>query len=207
GGNLACGRRGVATYTSRDLTPEEFAADRKYEAILELKAGGGVFSSLLKVKLTSIAPRSAWLINRGSKPEQRSAKSGVGGQRCVGPADVSFKNVQLKETRGTMTCWGQGMSAGRGRIHQDTPQWLPGREVTDQGTLMNALDEVWSLADPGQQWVADPTQAMIKGQDTWDIAWMYTLAGSGEATGYQFAKVPHIATLWSDGKMKVEKGG
>ena len=67
------------------------------------------------------------------------------GQPVIGPADVSFLNIQLKETRGTTRGTGEALQHLNGVIHADTPAWVGSRRVSADGTLMDAADKVWAF--------------------------------------------------------------
>jgi len=198
---------GRATYTARNLNLDDFTkGEKQYHAVLELKDGN---TSLVKIKLTFICPTECLLIRTGTRHHRNgSANCGFRGQVCLGPADVSFMRVEVKETRGTIVSEGVGLRDWMGQIHADTVNWITAHQVTQQGTLMTGTDTVWSPADTVQGQTFGPLYGnKLLGECNWDIAWMYRLVGENTATGLQFGKAWHKTYLYRNGNMLVEKGG
>ncbi|NEQ76487.1 MAG: hypothetical protein F6K23_27705 [Okeania sp. SIO2C9] len=206
---------GVATYIARDLEEDELkSSKRSYEVVLELMDNS---KQLAQVEFTVIAPKWAGLLKLGPRHEQGYANSGFWGIWVLGPKDVSFMNVVIKESLGTINSSGT-MSSEKGTIHKisggnshvdHSGDWMDSMVMTDRGTVFDAIDNVWSPSEtPKGGWRNDLNRVLLPvGKLEWDIAQMYKLKTDTSDKGLQYGKAWHKASVTIDGTMTTEKGG
>jgi hypothetical protein len=141
GGTMRNTGNNGATYTAPDLGQAQLlSGQRTFKVVLELRDPKG---ELAQIELEIVSPDHAGLVKLGGRHQAGVANSGFWGQVLIGPNDVSFMRILMQETRGTWNGTGT-LGTWRGLVHQDTGSWIAASKMRADGTLMDAVDKVWT---------------------------------------------------------------
>jgi hypothetical protein len=235
---------GVATFTAPDVGPDVSGEPPlSYTATLALKVKRTPTSAeetIATIEFDVIRPSTGSIKNHAERHriKTHSARpqpnAGMWGMFMIGPADVSFQNVLLKEGRGvnvaratlgdvhpipnTMASYhadypnGHGFSADwmtPGSTEGGHPAYDPAT-----GTRMGLWDKIQSLSpdDPAGGWDLAETDLTVVGKSDCAIDWHYTVRAPGgpanpTGTGRKFCTVEHNASVTKGGTLTVTKGG
>ena len=129
----------------------------------------------------------------GIKHIQGVPSVGFIGRPYILPADVSFYNIEIRES--AVNGIGKGYFAYDNLLpHEDTGEWIPMLEAEEgYGTKVDAKDTI-------QGW-SDEHTPYEDGTFTWPIPWLFQI-GSGSK---EIAKVNHFKTIDKTGKVTIRK--
>ncbi|HSR68204.1 MAG TPA: hypothetical protein VLU25_09700 [Acidobacteriota bacterium] len=194
-GALTNQQDGTSRYTAPDT------ADSNLELKLEILAGpskgrGPTFDR------TVVVPSGAYLKQTpGTGIRHTMGKAGVGfaGTPYLEPKDVSFAEIQVREGQATADATGF-LSADDNKEHPPSAARMVGSCTVQNGCQVETTDFVdsgdWSPNLPPEPWSA--------GTFTWEIPLEYR---NSQDNWVEFATWTHLATIDSNGKMTISKGG
>jgi hypothetical protein len=233
---LVCSSGCDATFTAPDV-PAGDPAPLSYQVTLSLKMKTSPTSAeatIATVVFDVIRPSNGRILNHADRhltrtdPTHPKPNAGMWGVFMIGPADVSFQNVLIKEGAGENIAdspLGSGIAntmvsyaAGRPHGHVFSAHWMTpgstegGRAAYDRvhGTRMGVWDDIRSLspADPVDGWDLTETDTTIVGTSVCTIDWHYALRPTPDTeNGRKFCEVVHEASVTRGGTLTVSKGG